>query len=245
MPMLERQSTTNALMPIEINGLTLELAGERLINGIDLRILEPAITVIMGFNGAGKSLLLRLLHGLISPTAGSITWAGQEGADALRQRQAMVFQSPVLLRRSVAANIDFALKVRGKRDPRWRDELLKVVGLSDLSARPARLLSGGEQQRLALARALSCRPEVMLLDEPTANLDPASVAVIEDILKSACAEGVKIIFVTHDIGQARRLGSEIVFLHQGKVAEQSAAEPFFTRPTSKVAQAYLEGKIVV
>ncbi len=243
--MLKRATQTNALMPLEVSGLSLELAGQSLIGGIDLTISDPGITVIMGYNGAGKSLLLRLLHGLIPQTSGTISWAGQAGSNAVRQRQAMVFQSPVLLRRSVSANIDFALKVRGQRDAAWRDELLELVGLADLSGRPARLLSGGEQQRLSLARALSCRPDVMLLDEPTANLDPASVAVIEDILKNACAEGVKIIFVTHDIGQAKRLGNEIVFLHQGKVAEQSAAEPFFTRPTSKVARAYLEGKIVV
>lgn len=243
--MLDRHGTTNALMPIEISNLRLDLAGQTLIDSIDLTILEPAITVIMGYNGAGKSLLLRLLHGLIPPSSGGVTWAGEEGSDLLRQRQAMVFQSPVLLRRSVAANIDFALKVRGQHDKRWRDELLDLVGLSELSGRPARLLSGGEQQRLALARALSCRPDVLLLDEPTANLDPASVAVIEDILKNACGQGVKIIFVTHDIGQAKRLASEIVFLHQGKVAEQSAAEAFFACPTSTIAQAFLEGRIVV
>ncbi|MCP5081051.1 MAG: ATP-binding cassette domain-containing protein [Alphaproteobacteria bacterium] len=243
--MPECTAKTNALMPLEVSGLNLDLAGQLLIDGIDLTISEPGVTVIMGYNGAGKSLLLRLLHGLISQTSGTILWAGQTQSNAVRQRQAMVFQSPVLLRRSVSANIDFALKVRGQLDAAWRDELLELVGLADLSARPARLLSGGEQQRLSLARALSCRPDVLLLDEPTANLDPASVAVIEDILKSACAEGVKIIFVTHDIGQAKRLGDEIVFLHQGKVAEQSAAEAFFTHPTSQVAQAYLEGRIVV
>lgn len=243
--MRERGPETNALMPLEVSSLALDLAGQTLIDGIDLTISEPGITVIMGYNGAGKSLLLRLLHGLIAQTSGSIRWAGEAASSAVRQRQTMVFQSPVLLRRSAAANIDFALKVRGRRDARWRDELLELVGLSDLAARPARLLSGGEQQRLSLARALSCRPDVMFLDEPTANLDPASVAVIEDILKSACGEGVKVIFVTHDIGQARRLGQEIVFLHQGKVAEQAAAERFFAAPKSKVAQAYLEGRIVV
>ncbi|NNF77597.1 MAG: ATP-binding cassette domain-containing protein [Rhizobiales bacterium] len=243
--MLEPTSATNGLLPLEVNGLSLDLAGQLLIDGIDLTISKPGITVIMGYNGAGKSLLLRLLHGLIAQTSGTIQWAGQAGSNAVRQRQAMVFQSPVLLRRSVAANIDFALKVRGQRDIAWRDKLLELVGLTDLSARPARLLSGGEQQRLSLARGLSCRPDVLLLDEPTANLDPASVAVIEGILKSACAEGVKIIFVTHDIGQAKRLGDEIVFLHQGKVAEQSAAERFFIHPTSEVAKAYLEGRIVV
>ena len=235
----------SGLLPLEVSGLTLDLAGQRLIDGVDLTISEPGVSVIMGYNGAGKSLLLRLLHGLISQSSGTITWAGLAGSDAVRQRQAMVFQSPVLLRRSVAANVDFALKVRGLRDPSWRDELLERVGLAPLAARPARLLSGGEQQRLALARALSCRPEVLLLDEPTANLDPASVAMIEDILIRARDDGVKIVFVTHDVGQAKRLGDEIIFLHHGSVIEQSAAEAFFTQPASSVAQAYQEGRIVV
>ena len=236
---------TNTLMPLRIEDLTLVLGGERLIDGISLTMIEPGISVIMGFNGAGKSLLLRLLHGLVPQTSGSIHWAGEGSSEQMRLRQAMVFQSPVLLRRSVAANIDFALKVRGLGDVRRRDELLELVGLSDLSERPARLLSGGEQQRLALARALSCRPEVLFLDEPTANLDPASVALIEDTLKGAAAEGMKIIFVTHDVGQARRLATEIVFLHEGKVEEQSLASAFFAKPASNVAQAYLEGRIVV
>ncbi len=243
--MLKRSPKANALMPLEVSGLRLDLAGKPLIKGIDLTLSAPGVTVVMGYNGAGKSLLLRLLHGLIAETAGTVRWAGEPTSSAVRQRQAMVFQSPVLLRRSVAANVDFALKVRGKSNPVRRDELLELVGLLELSARPARLLSGGEQQRLSLARALSCDPDVLLLDEPTANLDPASVAVIEGILKGACASGVKIIFVTHDIGQAKRLGDEIVFLHQGQVAEQCSAEDFFTRPTSEVAQAYLEGRLVV
>ncbi len=243
--MLKTAPETNAIMPLEVSGLRLNVAGEALIKGIDLTIAEPGVTVVMGYNGAGKSLLLRLLHGLIAPSSGTITWAGAPGSEAVRLRQSMVFQSPVLLRRSVAANIDFALKVRDKRDDAWRDELLKLVGLFDLSSRPARLLSGGEQQRLSLARALSCRPDVMFLDEPTANLDPASMAAIETILEAACAEGVKLIFVTHDVGQAKRLADEIVFLHQGQVAEHSTADAFFKRPATQIAQAYLEGKIVV
>ena len=241
MPMPEPGS----LMPLKLDGLKLELGGQTLIDGITLTVAEPGISVIMGFNGAGKSLLLRLLHGLVPLTSGSIQWAGETNSDAVRRRQAMVFQSPVLLRRSVAANIDFALNVRGLGNADRRDELLRLVGLAELSARPARLLSGGEQQRLALARALSCRPEVLFLDEPTANLDPASVALIEDTLKGVAADGVKILFVTHDVGQAKRLGDEIIFLHQGRVAEQSAASAFFSDPASDVAKAYLEGRIVV
>ncbi len=232
-------------MPLQVDGLTLVIGGERLIDGISLTITEPGISVVMGFNGAGKSLFLRLLHGLVPQSAGSVHWAGKANSEDVRRRQAMVFQTPVLLRRSAAANIDFALKVQGLGSARRRDELLELVGLSGLADRPARLLSGGEQQRLALARALSCRPEVLFLDEPTANLDPASVALIEETLNGAAADGMKIIFVTHDVGQARRLGAEIVFLHHGKVEEQSPASAFFAKPASSVAQAYLEGRIVI
>ncbi|MEM8685775.1 MAG: ATP-binding cassette domain-containing protein [Pseudomonadota bacterium] len=235
----------STVLPLRVEDLTLILGGEKLIDGLSLTMAEPGISVIMGFNGAGKSLFLRLLHGLVPQTSGSIHWAGEGNSENMRLRQAMVFQSPILLRRSVAANIDFALKVRGLGSVRRRDELLELVGLSHMLERPARLLSGGEQQRLALARALSCRPEVLFLDEPTANLDPASVALIEDTLKGAAADGMKIIFVTHDVGQARRMGAEIVFLHQGKLEEQSPASTFFTRPVSRVSQAYLAGRIVV
>lgn len=243
--MPETLAVTNTLLPLQVSNLSLQLDSKRLINDITLTLSQPGVTVIMGYNGAGKSLLLRLLHGLILQTSGAISWGGAPMSDSVRQRQAMVFQSPILLRRSAEANVDFALKVRGKPDPRRRDELLGLVGLLELSSRPARLLSGGEQQRLSLARALSCEPEVLLLDEPTANLDPASVALIEDILKHACGNGVKIVFVTHDLGQAKRLGDEIVFLHNGQVAEHTSAGDFFTQPTSKVARAYLEGRLVV
>lgn len=242
--MLESSAPGNGLLPLEVSNLRLELEGQPLIKGIDLTLSSRGVSVVMGYNGAGKSLLLRLLHGLVPPSSGTITWGGEPISHAVRHRQAMVFQSPVLLRRSTAANVDFALKVHGTPDPGRRDELLALVGLLHVAARPARLLSGGEQQRLALARALSCAPAVLLLDEPTANLDPASVALFEDILQKASRDGVKIIFVTHDLGQAKRLGEEIVFLHNGQLAEQTEAAGFFTRPSSKVAQAYLNGDLV-
>jgi tungstate transport system ATP-binding protein len=199
--------------------------------------------MIMGPNGSGKSLLLKLLHGLMKPTSGRIDW-GSEAPEQVTARQALVFQKPVLLRRSVAANIDFVLKARGK-DAGRRDALLDHVGLAHKADQPARLLSGGEAQRLALARALATDPEVMFLDEPTASLDPASVLAIEEIVSEARARGVRIIFVTHDMGQARRMADDVVFLHRGRVAEHCAAEEFFPEPRSAAARDYLNGRIVV
>ncbi len=234
---------------LAVSGLTLDVDGRRLVDGIDLTLDGGAATIVMGENGAGKSLLLRLLHGLIQPTAGRILWDGEAISEKTRKRQAMVFQRPVLLRRSVAANIDFALRLRGAdngpRDTARRDELLERVGLLAQRRQAARLLSSGEQQRLALARALATSPDVLLLDEPTASLDPASIVVIEEIVAAVKAGGTKIIFVTHDIGQARRIGDDIVFLDRGRLAEHTPAVRFFSEPASAVGQAYLEGRIVV
>ncbi|MGF1640515.1 MAG: ATP-binding cassette domain-containing protein [Rhodospirillales bacterium] len=236
------------LLPLRADGLTLEIDGRRLLDRLDLTLAGDGLTVLMGPNGAGKTLLLRLLHGLLPPTAGTIRWGGLPGGDAVRRRQAMVFQRPVLLRRSVAANIDFVLRLtdgdgRGGRDR--RDALLDRVGLLDRARQSARLLSGGEQQRLALARALAVDPEVLFLDEPTVSLDPASVQMIESIVGAAHRQGVKVVFITHDLGQARRLADEVVFLHKGRLCEQTPAARFFTHPTSAPAQAYLEGRILV
>ena len=199
--------------------------------------------MVMGPNGAGKSLLLKLLHGLMQPTAGRIDWGGLAPAE-VTARQALVFQKPVLLRRSVAANIDFVLRSRMK-DPARRDALLDHVGLAHKAGQPARLLSGGEAQRLALARALATDPEVLFLDEPTASLDPASVLAIESIVHEARDRGVRIIFVSHEIGQARRMADDVVFLHGGRVVEHSPADRFFSAPQSDAARDYLSGRIVV
>lgn len=237
-------ATVPAVHALACRGLNYGAGGKALIDGVDLEFCRDGITAIIGFNGAGKSLLLRLLHGLIEPAGGAVTWSGRPIDAGIRARQAMVFQKPVLLRRSVAANIDFALKARGRDRPGRREELLDHVGLSALAGRPARLLSGGEQQRLALARALACAPEVLFLDEATASLDPSSVLAIETIVRSASTGGTKIIMITHDVGQARRLASEIVFLHAGKVVEQADAAAFFANPATPAARAYLDGQIV-
>jgi tungstate transport system ATP-binding protein len=237
------RGATPALLPLEVRGLTLEGTGRRLVDGIDLRLGRLGITVVMGPNGAGKSLVLRMLHGLVRPTAGEILWGGHALSTEIRRRQALVFQKPVLLRRSVAANLDFVL--RGRDAAARRKALLDHVGLAPLADQPARLLSGGEQQRLALARALATDPQVLFLDEPTASLDPASVLTIEKIVRHAALRGTRIIFVTHDPGQARRLADDVVFLANGRLAEHTSARAFFASPASEAARAYLDGRLVV
>ncbi len=228
----------------ETRGLVYRVGDRRLIDGVDLTIPRASISVVMGSNGAGKSLLLRLLHGLLPPSAGQVLWGGRPLDDGSRRQQAMVFQRPVLLRRSVGANIRFVLKLRGRADATRIEQILAEVGLLAHIRQPARLLSGGEQQRLNLARALASDPRVLFLDEPTANLDPSSTAAIEAIVRRAHLRGTKIIFVTHDLGQARRLADDVVFMSAGRLTEQSSAPAFFDQPASSAARDYLEGRLV-
>ena len=218
---------------------------ETLIDNIDLNVENDAISVIMGPNGAGKSLLLRLVHGLLTPTSGHILWNGRDLDLATRQRQALVFQKPVLMRRSVGANIDFVLQSTGRNRRQRRDRLLQEAGLLRQRDQAARLLSGGEQQRLALARALATEPEVLLLDEPCASIDAGATLQIEHLLRQTRDRGVKIILVTHDTGQARRLADDIIFMHNGRLLEHRPAQDFFAAPSSEPARAYLEGRIVL
>ena len=231
---------------LSARGLSFAAAGEPLLEAVDIDIRPAARIAVMGANGAGKSLLLRLLHGLIRPSAGRILWRGRAPDGAARAAQAMVFQRPVLLRRSVAANLRFALKARGLAGAarnRRTAEALARARLADLAHRPARLLSAGEQQRLAVARALACAPELLFLDEPTASLDPASSQAVEALIADAQAAGVAVVLVTHDSGQARRLGEELVFLDRGRIAETGALPGALDRPRSEAARAWVEGRL--
>jgi tungstate transport system ATP-binding protein len=240
--------STESLLPLELKQLSLETGGRRLIDRIDLKVQNRGITVILGPNGAGKSLLLRLMHGLIEPTEGAILWGNAPMDDKIRRRQAMVFQKPVLLRRTAAANVAYALGLRGlprsKRATRAL-QALELAGLQHHAFTPARVLSGGEQQRLCLARALSLDPEVLLLDEPTASLDPASTLAIERLLIDAKHRGIKVIVVTHDVGQARRLAQAIIFLHHGRLIEHQPARRFFERPLSDTARGFISGGLML
>jgi tungstate transport system ATP-binding protein len=243
-----RALSSEGLLPLHLQGLCLDIGGRRLLDGVDLSLEDTTLSIVMGANGAGKSLLLRLMHGLISPTRGNILWAGTPMDSQTRLRQGMVFQKPVLLRRTALGNITHALAMRGvPRSERGRRayRALELAGLEQHAFTSARVLSGGEQQRLCVARALSLEPDVLFLDEPTTNLDPASTLAIERYLLQAQELGIKVIMVTHDLGQARRLAHEVIFLHQGRVLEHQPAEAFFEQPNTAVGRAFIEGELVV
>jgi tungstate transport system ATP-binding protein len=214
---------------IHFYGVTLRVGAVTILEDVDLDILFGAPTVLLGPNGAGKTTLIRLAMGLARPSAGRIDCP---------DRRAMVFQRPAMLRRSVRANVEYVSRERPM-------ELLERVGLAGLANRPARRLSGGEQQRLALARALARDPGVLFLDEPTASLDPAATAMVEDIVKDIAAAGIKVVMATHDLGQARRLAGDIVFLVGGRVVEHAPAEGFFCAPKSREAAQFVKGELVL
>ncbi|MEO0819433.1 MAG: ATP-binding cassette domain-containing protein [Pseudomonadota bacterium] len=228
---------------VTLEDVVLTRGGQRRLDGLSAGLGRPGITALMGPNGAGKSLTLRLAGGLLAPDAGRIA-----EAPALAGRRAIVFQKPVLLRRSVRGNLLHALRLYGLRRnlrPARADALLAEGGLAALAESPARALSGGEQQRLALIRALAAEPRLLLLDEPTASLDPAATAAIEALVRRAAEAGTRVLIVTHDAGQARRLAERVVFLHRGRVAEERAARGFFAAPASEPARAFLEGRLLV
>ncbi len=234
-----------SLLPLRLDGVTFAVGGRPIIDEVSLTIEAGPRTVVVGPNGAGKSVLLRLCHGLLSPTSGSIVWNSAE-LPAAPRRQAMVFQRPVLLRRSALANISHALRIAGvpRRSRGERaQEALRRVGLGAHATHPARVLSGGEQQRLALARAWALQPEIIFLDEPTASLDPGATYEVENVIMAMVATGTKIVLVTHNFGQARRMGDEILFLHQGRLVESAPAERFFRSPESVEAKQFLEGEL--
>ncbi len=235
----------NCLLPITVDNLSLALNDRVVIDRISCQIKGNYITVIMGPNGAGKSLFLRCLHGLVKPDSGQVRFSGKPPSPAIRQRQSMVFQAPTILRRTVLANLLFVARQRGVSNPQTSRDYLAQLRLDHLAQHPARLLSGGEKQRLALARALIIKPAILFLDEPTSNLDPTSVETIETNLQLVSRQGTKIILVTHDLGQAKRLAGDVLFLNHGRLSEHSPATSFFKNPDSKAAKTYLAGNLVL
>lgn len=233
-------------MPLRLDRVGYAIGGKSLIDELSLTLDIGPRTVILGPNGAGKSLTLRLCHGLLQPSSGTLAWGGSAAALAAR-RQAMVFQRPILLRRTVAANIAYALALAGvprhQRRERIDDALLQTR-LSNLADLPARVLSIGEQQRLALARVWALQVEIVFLDEPTASLDPGATRAVEAIANAMDAAGTKIVMTTHDMGQARRMADEILFLHQGRLVERAPADEFFARPRTAEAQAFVRGELL-
>ncbi len=232
------------ILPLRLDDVSFAAGGRTLIERVSLEIGAGPSTILLGANGAGKSLLMRLMHGLLAPSSGRVVW--NEPQNGRRPRQAMVFQRPVMLRRSALANVVFGLKVSGV-DPGEREkaaiEALEEVGLAAAAHWPARVLSGGEQQRLALARAWALHPEVLFLDEPTANLDPGATREIENVIKAFDAAGTKIVMSTHNLGQARRVGDEIVFVHEGRVLERAPVDTFFKQPATAEAAAFVKGEL--
>ncbi len=234
-------------LPLQAEGLCYAANGVPILRGASFVLEAGPPTLVIGPNGAGKSVLLRLLHGLLPPTEGAVRWAGESRGGGRMPRDAMVFQRPVMLRRSVLANAAYPLKLAGlpraERPARAR-AALERVGLEALAGRPARRLSGGEQQRLALARASALDPEVLFLDEPCASLDPAATRAVEDIVLGIAARGTKVVMTTHDLGQARRLAGEVLFLHRGRLLEHAPAADFFAGPQAPEAAAFLRGELV-
>jgi len=233
-------------LPLALEDVSLQAGVTTILDRINLTIRRGPPTLLIGPNGSGKTSLLRLCMGLAAPTRGRISWGGR--SDSTPTRRAIVFQRPVMLRRTAAANVTYALAQAGaprsERSERAAS-LLERVGLADLGGRPARLLSGGEQQRLALARALARDPEILFLDEPSANLDPAATRAVEEIVAKAAQSGLKIVMASHDLGQVRRLAGEVMFLARGTLCEHASTNQFLDHPSTPEARAFLRGDLVI
>ena len=233
------------LTPIQFVDLSVVLGQKLILDKINCKIKSNSITAVLGPNGAGKSIFLQTINGLVSIQSGRLTFNSMQNNQEIREQQAMVFQTPVLLRRTVMANMQFVSNLRNKKSNQLRKNLLDKVGLEGSEEKPARLLSGGEKQRLSMARALIVNPNLLLLDEPTANLDPYSLNLIEDLVLEENSIGKTVIFTTHDMSQAKRLATDVIFLNKGKVLEQTVSKTFFKKPKSFEAQKYINGEILI
>ena len=233
-------------LPLVLDDVTLQAGTTTILDRLSLMITPGAPTLIVGPNGSGKSSLLRLCMGLAAPSTGRVSWGDR--TDSKPVRRAILFQRPVMLRRTAAANVAYALAQAGmprKERAARVAALLERVGLFEMADRPARKLSGGEQQRLALARALARGPEILLLDEPTASLDPAATRSVEEIVLMAAQSGIKIVMASHDLGQVRRLAGEVIFLVRGALCEHGPAADFLDHPRTPEAAAFLRGDLVI
>jgi tungstate transport system ATP-binding protein len=239
------QKKIHSLTPIDIVDLSIFLGNSKILDKINCTIKHNSITAVIGPNGAGKSIFLQAVNGLTSVYNGKITFNEVYNNEEIRRKQAMVFQTPILLRRNVKANMDFVSSVNNKDGKIAIKSILKRVGLEGYDDKPARLLSGGEKQRLSLARALLIEPSVLLLDEPTANLDPFSLKLIEEIILEENKKGTTIILTTHDMAQAKRLASDIIFFNKGRMLEQTDSNTFFRNPITIEAKKYIKGEILL
>lgn len=233
-------------LPVQFEDVSVVAGRVTILDRISLTLTPGAPTVLIGPNGSGKTTLLRVAMGLIAPAQGRVTWAGNAAAAPLRR--AIVFQRPTMLRRSASANLKYALANAGVARSEWKTraaELLELVGMKNFGDRPARRLSGGEQQRIALARALARDPELLFLDEPTASLDPAATKAIEDVIQAVVARGIKVVMSTHDLGEAKRLAGEIVLMHRGRIVETGPGAAFFADPRTEEARKFIAGELLV
>lgn len=218
---------------------------QTLLGPIDLTLESQGITAILGHNGAGKSLFLKLAHGQFAADGGRVEWNGRD-AQSTRRERSFMFQNAPLLRRSVIANIEYPLAIHGvsKSDSTFRvAEALEKARLTHRALAPAASLSGGERQRMALARAWVTRPHVILLDEPSASLDPASTKELESMVFEIAASGVKVLIATHDLSQAKRLAADVLMFGEGKLLAQGPADHFFAETQSAVITDFLEGRL--
>lgn len=230
------------MFPLTLDKVVVRRRGKVVLGPTDLVLRPEGPTIIVGPNGSGKTTLLRVMHGIERVTSGTVTWQHDDPA-----QHAFVFQSPIVLRRSVAENLAYPLRLI--KTPQIRiteavDHWLDRTGLRDLRHSPALRLSGGERQKLAIARALIRKPQVLFLDEPCANLDGHATREIEALLQETAAAGTRLVMATHDMGQARRLARDLVFMLHGKVHDGGAAQAAFARPATKELAAFLRGDIV-
>ena len=241
----KNSDNTHNLTPIRFTDLSIVLGQRTILDKVNCKIKSNSITAVLGPNGAGKSIFLQTINGLVSVLRGSVSFNLIENNEEIRKQQAMVFQTPVLLRRTVIANMEFVSNLHNKEGNLFLKKILKKVGLEGYDKKSARLLSGGEKQRLSMARALTVKPNLLLLDEPTANLDPYSLNLIENLILEENSNGKTIIFTTHDMAQAKRLATDVIFLNKGKVIEQTVSKIFFKSPKTLDAQKYINGEILI
>ena len=236
---------TQSILPLKLANVSVKRRGKRLIGPVDFDLAPSGLTIIVGPNGSGKTTLLRVMHGVERTSEGAVTWAVED--EEARHHQSYVFQSPIMLRRSVADNLRYPLRLahvpKDDADARISHWAARI-GLQDALSTPATRLSGGEKQKLALARALIRRPEVLFLDEPCANLDGPSTRDIEALLREALDAGTRVIMTTHDMGQAKRLASDAIFMLHGRIKESAPASNFFDDPQTPELQAFFRGDII-
>ncbi|WP_090220496.1 ATP-binding cassette domain-containing protein [Litoreibacter janthinus] len=235
----------SSLFPLRLRDAQVRRRGKTILGPVDLELDGQGLTIIVGPNGSGKTTLLRVMHGVERLSGGTVDWSMDE--DRARERQAYVFQSPIMLRRSVADNLHYPLRLSGvsrrEAEPRVAD-WIKRIGLDGHAQAPATRLSGGERQKLALARALIRQPEVLFLDEPCANLDGRATREFETLLLATRDSGTRIVMATHDLGQAKRLASDALFILSGRIHDSAAAPAFFDAPKTPELASFLRGDIV-